>query len=310
MLLSLQRSDAARSARRALHGPGAYLLPLRLFIGVGWLRAFAEKAGVPACDDGSALSRFLGEQLQSGAALPGYAAPAQELFLPHAAALAWVVAIGELLVGLGILTGTLTSAALLGGLFMNLNFLLIGRPDPSAFYIVIQSALLLSGSGSVLGLDAWLCRRVRNPLLVAGVRRGPASRPVARRLFLGGGALSLAVAIVALCNARDLTPGGSVHDPAMVLAVLATVGAASALIGYLQRAEDADEVAAVRAFAPAFQIDAREVVGVAGAGRPPSEWLRIAAASRPDRSELRTIAATGGLGAAGDRRSSRSAYGG
>jgi thiosulfate dehydrogenase (quinone) large subunit len=282
MLLPIQASDAAGSARRALHGPAAYLLPLRLFIGVGWLRAFAEKAVDPGWYDGAALARFLSEHLQADSvALPAYAALARELFVPHAAALAWIVAVGQLLVGLGILTGTLTSAALLGGLFMNLNFLLIGRPDPSAFYIVIQSALLLSGSGSVVGLDAWLSRHVRNPLLVAGARPDPSRRPLARRLCLAAGLLSIGVAVVAVWNARDLTPGGSVHDPAMVLAVLATTGAVAAFIAYLQRTEELDGGTAAHRTSPAVRVDARPVVAVAGTSRPLSEWLRIAAAAEP-----------------------------
>jgi hypothetical protein len=36
---------------------------------------------------------------------------------------------------------------------MNLNFLLVGRPDPNAFYLVIQTVLFFGGAGRVFSLD-------------------------------------------------------------------------------------------------------------------------------------------------------------
>ena len=98
----------------ALQDPGAYLLPLRLFIGIGWLRAFAEKAADPEWSSGLTLSQFLTEHLHEGSIpFPLYASLVREAFLPGAAALAWVVAAGQLMVGLGLLAGALTRAALL-----------------------------------------------------------------------------------------------------------------------------------------------------------------------------------------------------
>ncbi len=74
--------------------------------------------------------------------------------------------IGQLLVGAAILLGLFTNAALLGGLFMNLNFILAGAPNPSAFYFVIQVALFIGGTGAIIGLDQLLGRRIRTPLFV------------------------------------------------------------------------------------------------------------------------------------------------
>jgi hypothetical protein len=142
--------------------------------------------------------------------------------------------LGQLLVGLAILSGTLTSLALLGGMFMNLNFLLAGEPDPSAFYVVIQMLLLVSNAGAILGLDAWLSSRVHHPLVAAQAEHRPTHAPFGRCFFRLAGLLFLVVIVGALASARDFSPAGSVRDPSIVLAVLATVGAASALIGYLQ----------------------------------------------------------------------------
>ena len=82
----------------------------------------------------TAVAAFLGERLARGAvALPPYEALVAGIFLPHAPTLGWLIMAGQPLAGLALLTGALTRAALLGGLFMNFNFLLAGEPNPSAF---------------------------------------------------------------------------------------------------------------------------------------------------------------------------------
>lgn len=204
---------ARRVARAEAHKEGVVLVPLRVFVGLGWLRAAAEKAVDPAWWDGAGLTAFLDAQLAGGQVIfPAYRAAMEGVFLPAAPVLAWVVLIGQLLAGLGILFGAFTGAALLGGLFMNLNFLLAGASNPSGFYVVIQAALLAANAGAVLGLDA---------------RRAPSwPRPGLPRLTLGLGVLlALAVALLALSRVRAWDPAGSVHDPAMVLAILAGLAA-------------------------------------------------------------------------------------
>jgi len=233
------RPTLARRVRAELRKPGAYLLPLRLFIGVGWLRACAEKLVDSGWRDGTSVQHFLSGHLDAGqVAFPFYQSLIHQLFLPNAEALGWIITIGQALVGLALLTGTLTNAALLGGLFMNLNFLLSGNPDPSAFYIVIQASLLLANAGAVLGVDAHLSQLLhgRHPLfaaLVAGLR-SHMHLPSQRRFFVGTGLVSLPLVGYALAYAKDFSPGGSVKDPAMVLVVLAMMGLACSVIGYVQ----------------------------------------------------------------------------
>jgi thiosulfate dehydrogenase [quinone] large subunit len=206
----------------------SYLVPLRVFIGIGWLRAFAEKATDPGWRDGTSLSDYLNDRVLGGdIPFPSYKALVTGVFLPHATVLGWIVMIGQVLAGLAILTGSLTRMALLGGLFMNLNFLLAGAPDPSAFYIVIQIVLLLANAGAVLGLDAHLGTLDRSTTQRGGSGPGwiwPGTVAV----------LSLGVAGFALAHATDWGPAGSVHDPAVILAVLALMGAGWAVIAGLR----------------------------------------------------------------------------
>src|SRR5262245_44313974 len=114
----------ARYLRAEAHKDGIDLVPLRVFIGIGWLRAFAEKAVEPRWRDGTYLTTFLTGHLRGGRiALPLYETLVTGVYLPHATVVGWSVMVGQLLAGLAILTGCLTRAALIGGLFMNLNFL-------------------------------------------------------------------------------------------------------------------------------------------------------------------------------------------
>ncbi len=222
--------------RRELRRDGAYLLPLRLFLGLGWLRTFAEKATEPGWRDGSELAAFLSSQVERGEIVfPLYRELVVELFLPNATLLGWLVMVGELLVGVAILLGLLTSLALLVATFMNLNFILAGEPTPSAFYVVIQVALLVGGVGAVLGLDARL-DRIRSPLLVAKSAARSPDAPLRRRHYLALAAACAAGALYAGLHVSTLDPALSVEDPAMVLVVLLTVTALQVLISFLRQA--------------------------------------------------------------------------
>jgi thiosulfate dehydrogenase (quinone) large subunit len=207
---------------------GMYLVPVRAFIGIGWLRAFAEKITEPGWRDGTSLAMFLEHQVQTGmVAFAPYQTLLTGVFLWHALALGWIVIIAQLLTGAAILTGSLTRAALLGGIFMNLNFLLAGEPDPSAFYIVIQAVLLISGAGAVFAVDTRIAGRGHPAGLQPSLL---SSTPVALALAM----LACAAAVCAIAHIRDWSPAGSVRDPAAVLAVLALMAASWFAIGALR----------------------------------------------------------------------------
>lgn len=224
----------ARLRQEALR-PGMVLVPARAFIGLGWLRACAEKLADSGWRDGSSLVTFLNGQMAEGiVAVPAYRQAIEGLFIPSAAALAWVIMVGQFLAGAAILVGGFTNAALIGALFMNANFLLAGEPNPSAFYVVVQAILLATQAGAVLGVDAELSATIRNPYFVA--------QPVGRgRLGDAGRGLLAAVALACLfvsfatlAHVADWSAAGSVHDPAMVVAILAGLGAVWAAIGWLR----------------------------------------------------------------------------
>ena len=211
------------------------LVPARAFIGLGWLRACAEKLADSGWRDGSSLAAFLTGQMADGAvAVPAYQQAIENLFIPSAAALGLVIMVGQFLAGVAILAGGFTNAALIGALFMNANFLLAGEPNPSAFYVVVQAILLATQAGVVLGVDAELSATIRNPYLVAQ----PAGRgrvgDAGRGLLAGVALACLFASFATLAHVADWSAAGSVHDPAMVVAILAGLGATWAAIAWLR----------------------------------------------------------------------------
>lgn len=121
---------------------------VRIWLGVQWLQAGWGK--VTGGFDASgfmqgAIAKSKGEdavvQAWYGAFLENFAAPNSGLF-------SFLVAWGEVLVGLGLIIGLLTIPALVAGAFMNINFLLAGTLSTNVNLLVISFILLLVGSGS------------------------------------------------------------------------------------------------------------------------------------------------------------------
>lgn len=220
--------------RRSVREDNAYLLPLRFFIGIGWFRAGLEKLQDPKWPDGVALTQFLHTKLDGGLIVfPAYRELIENVFLPNVQLLAVIVIAGQLLAGMGIMTGTFTNLALLGGLLMNVNFILAGQVNPSAFYVIIQSVLFISNVGAVLGVDEFLSRRIHYTLLVAHPHWERDYLPIEKRSLLILSLVSGLVAIVASVHVQDWGPK-SVEDPAMILLVLSTLGGLSTLIVYFR----------------------------------------------------------------------------
>jgi thiosulfate dehydrogenase (quinone) large subunit len=214
---------------------GAHLLPLRLFIAVGWLRAMSEKLLNPAWFDGAALSSFLNAQLHADkVAFPAYAWLISHVFLPGAPVLAWTILIGQLLVGFGLVFGAYSRAALIGALFMNLNFIAAGMPSPSVFYVVIQIMLLVSSAGRVFGLDGVAHRNVILRSLVQPAQhrigRHQTRFRLSRNAMLILSVICTALALSALPFAKDFSPKGSINDPAILMCVIGLYAAGQCLI--------------------------------------------------------------------------------
>jgi thiosulfate dehydrogenase (quinone) large subunit len=224
-----------------LRREGAYLLPLRFFIGLGWLRASIEKIIEPEWHTGEALRAFFQEQLSTGNIhFPFYQALVTDLFTPNAFLLSWIIIVGQLLAGLAIAAGVFTNLALLGGLFMNLNFILVGQVNPSAFYIVIQTALFITNTGAVLGADSLISRFVPSIFISAQPQFEYTSRRAKDRwYFLGLAIISWVISLMVIPFIRDYSPH-SVDDPAMLMLILSALGGISWFVMFIRSSKQAE----------------------------------------------------------------------
>jgi uncharacterized membrane protein YphA (DoxX/SURF4 family) len=211
--LSLQRE-----ARR----PTAYLVPLRWFIGIGWLRAAAEKLVDPTWHNGEAVRAFIDSTARVGA-FPEFETFLHSIVEPAAPVVAWVVVALQLYCGAGILLGRSTNAALLTGIGLNLTFMLAGVPNPSAFYILIQLILFSAGAGAIMGFDGRATAPDRS-LLIAARADHTASSPNDRWWLGGLASVLLAVSAYSFAHGRDFSPAGSINDPALVLGTVTALG--------------------------------------------------------------------------------------
>lgn len=226
-----RRASVLTRLRLEARRPGAYLVPLRIFIGLGWLRAAAEKLVDPSWMSGVAVETFWGAQIGVGAVVfPTFETIGAAVIDRAAPTVAWVVLVLQIACGIAILLGAYTNAALLAGMGMNIVFMLAGRPTPSVFYFLIQVVLFVAGAGAILGFDSRQRGRARSILRVSSQRHGGRGD----RWWLAAIAgLLTAISIYAFLHATNMSPGGSVRDPAVVLGVATGLGALSFLIAVL-----------------------------------------------------------------------------
>lgn len=139
------------------------LLPLRLFLGVTF--AFA---GLQKLADASFFRATSPSSIQAQMAGAARLSPVHSLLhtlLPHAVLVGWIIAYGELAIGLGTLLGLKTRIAATAGAFLSLNLFLVvsfhAKPYFTGADIVFLFAwvpLIIAGGGSRLSADALIAR--------------------------------------------------------------------------------------------------------------------------------------------------------
>lgn len=167
-----------------------FWLIVRVLVGAGWVAAGVSKVtgyafGIRAngppwwfmANDGAAVKTFANMAINHGGAqaVPGfpdwvvgapswYASFLQSVVVPNAGVFAYLVAFGEILVGLALIFGCFTGIAALFGLFMNINYILSGVVDPNLVTAVetlfLMAAWRISG---YYGVDRWLLPLLGTP---------------------------------------------------------------------------------------------------------------------------------------------------
>lgn len=137
-------------------------LILRLYLGYTWLTAGIGKvtSDVWTGDQaGVAVKGFMGGAValaEEGEVAGWYAWFLENLVIPNAEVFSYMVAWGEVLIGLGLIVGLLTGIAAFFGAMMNMSFLLAGTvsSNPVMFMLAVLIIMAWKVAGWY-GLDRW-----------------------------------------------------------------------------------------------------------------------------------------------------------
>lgn len=165
-------------------------LVVRLYLGWQWLDAgrgkvFGENSAVWVGDKaGVAIQGFIkGALAKTTGEHPEvqdwYATFLKDVVSPNAAFFSWLVAVGELAVGLGLIVGCLTGIAAFFGIVMNANYLLAGTSSTNPVLSILAIFIILAWrNAGWIGIDRFLLPALGTPWQPGGLfRRGakPAS---------------------------------------------------------------------------------------------------------------------------------------
>jgi thiosulfate dehydrogenase [quinone] large subunit len=151
---------------------GLFWLPIRLFLGFAWLEAGLHKlTGGGWIDGGSALRGFW----EAAVAVPekGRVPITYEWYRDfintllaghHETWFAWVITLGEIAIGVGLIFGILTGVAAFFGAFMNMSFLLAGSASSNPIMFTLAVGLMLAWKvAGYYGVDRYLLPRLGTP---------------------------------------------------------------------------------------------------------------------------------------------------
>lgn len=145
---------------------------LRVYLGWLWLSAGWGKVTNPAwvgADAGTALSGYLGGALQRAQAespsVSGwYAWLVEYAFLPNAGWFTYVVAFGQVAVGVALILGFLVGLSAFFGGLMNVNFMLAGTLSTNPIMFIFATWLVLAWRvAGYYGVDRWVLPRIGAP---------------------------------------------------------------------------------------------------------------------------------------------------
>jgi thiosulfate dehydrogenase (quinone) large subunit len=151
---------------------GLFWLPIRLFVGFAWLEAGWHKFTDPEWTQGGAALRAYWERI---AAIPEEGRPpiTYEWYRDfintllagnHEGWFAWLVTLGELAVGIGLILGILTGVAAFFGAILNMSFLLAGSASTNPVLFTLAIGLILAWKvAGYYGVDRYLLPRLGTP---------------------------------------------------------------------------------------------------------------------------------------------------
>lgn len=149
-------------------------LIIRLYLGYQWLKAGWEKVTSDAwvgSHAGTGISGFLNGAIAKEEVTGWYSSFLREFVLPNAKFFSYIVAFGELLVGIGLIVGLLTGIAAFFGGVMNVSYLFAGTLSTNPLLFVLATWLVMAWKvAGWYGLDRWALPKLGTPWKRRGTR--------------------------------------------------------------------------------------------------------------------------------------------
>lgn len=145
---------------------------VRIYLGYLWLTAGWGKVTSSSwvgSDAGAAVTGYLNGALQrAGGERPSvtgwYAWLIENVFLPNATVMSYLVAFGEVLVGVALIVGFLTGISAFFGGLLNVSFLLAGTLSSNPVMFILATWIVLAWRvAGYYGLDYWVLPRLGAP---------------------------------------------------------------------------------------------------------------------------------------------------
>jgi thiosulfate dehydrogenase [quinone] large subunit len=165
---------------------GLFWLPIRLFLGFSWLEAGWHKITDPAwTQNGEALTSYweravaIPEQGRPPISYEWYRSFIEWLLSIDAAPwFSWIIMLGEIAVGLGLLVGALTGIAAFFGATMNMSFLLAGSGSTNPIMFTLAVGVMLAWRvAGWYGLDRYLLPLLGTPWTRTVATEPPRTQP-------------------------------------------------------------------------------------------------------------------------------------
>ncbi|WEV69097.1 DoxX family protein [Bifidobacterium sp. ESL0775] len=146
---------------------------VRIYLAIAWLQAGWEKV-VGFCTGKFSAAGFIQMGISHPVPVEGTSGPAeypwytwflQHIAMPQVNVFSFMVAFGEVAVGLGLLFGTLTTAAAFFGMLMNWAYVLCGVVSSGPIDIICEFIILVAGlNAGKIGLDRWIIPWLRSKI--------------------------------------------------------------------------------------------------------------------------------------------------
>lgn len=138
------------------------LTVVRVYLGFQWMTHGFEKL-TGGFDAGGFITGAIGKAGGDHPAVQGWWASFLEACaLPNVGLFNYLIPLGEFLVGLGLILGTLTTLAALMAMVMNFSFLFSGTVSTNAVMLLFEIFLVVAGANAGrIGLDRWVLPYLR-----------------------------------------------------------------------------------------------------------------------------------------------------